>query len=66
MGTISITGGTFSSDPSVYVVGNGSANIVKRDGSEGAYTYTVLAKSGLTSGVYLVLRTVSSNTYRSY
>ena len=53
VGTISITGGTFSSDPSVYVVGNGSANIVKRDGSEGAYTYTVLAKSGLTSGVYL-------------
>lgn len=51
--TISITGGTFSSDPSVYVVGNGSANIVKRAGSEGAYTYTVLAKSGLTSGVYL-------------
>ena len=51
--TISITGGTFSSDPSVYVVGNGNTNIVKRDGSEGAYTYTVLAKSGLTSGVYL-------------
>ena len=51
--TIAISGGTFSSDPSVYVVGNGSANIVKRDGSEGAYTYTVLAKSGLTSGVYL-------------
>ena len=34
-------------------MGNGSANIVKRAGSEGAYTYTVLAKSGLTSGVYL-------------
>ena len=51
--TIAISGGTFSSDPSVYVVGNGSANIVKRAGSEGAYTYTVLAKSGLTSGVYL-------------
>ena len=51
--TISITGGTFSSDPSVYVVGNGNTNIVKRAGSEGAYTYTVLAKSGLTSGVYL-------------
>ena len=48
-----ITGGKFSSDPSVYVVGNGNTNIVKRDGSEGAYTYTVLAKSGLTSGVYL-------------
>ena len=51
--TISITGGTFSSDPSVYVVGNGNTNIVKRAGSEGAYTYTVLARSGLTSGVYL-------------
>ena len=51
--TIAISSGTFSSDPSVYVVGNGSANIVKRAGSEGAYTYTVLAKSGLTSGVYL-------------
>lgn len=51
--TISITGGTFSSDPSVHVVGNGNTNIVKRTGSEGAYTYTVLAKSGLTSGVYL-------------
>ena len=51
--TIAISGGTFSSDPSVYVVRNGSANIVKRAGSEGAYTYTVLAKSGLTSGVYL-------------
>ncbi len=34
-------------------MGNGNTNIVKRDGSEGAYTYTVLAKSGLTSGVYL-------------
>ena len=34
-------------------MGNGNTNIVKRAGSEGAYTYTVLAKSGLTSGVYL-------------
>ena len=51
--TIAISGGKFSSDPSVYVVGNGNTNIVKRDGSEGAYTYTVLAKSDLTSGVYL-------------
>ena len=51
--TISITGGTFSIDPRVHVVGNGNTNIVKRAGSEGAYTYTVLAKSGLTSGVYL-------------
>ena len=51
--TIAISGGKFSSDPSAYVVGNGNTNIVKRDGREGAYTYTVLAKSGLTSGVYL-------------
>ena len=51
--TIAVSGGKFSSDQSVYVVGNGNTNIVKRDGSEGAYTYTVLAKSGLTSGVYL-------------
>ena len=51
--TIAVSGGKFSSDPSVYVVGKGNTNIVKRDGSEGAYTYTVLAKSGLTSGVYL-------------
>ena len=51
--TIAISSGKFSSDPSAYVVGNGNTNIVKRDGSEGAYTYTVLAKSGLTSGVYL-------------
>lgn len=51
--TIAVSGGKFSSDPSVYVVGNGNTNIVKRDGSEGAYTYTILAKSGLTSGVYL-------------
>ena len=51
--TIAVSGGTFSSDPSVHVVCNGNTNIVKRAGSEGAYTYTVLAKSGLTSGVYL-------------
>ena len=51
--TIAVSGGTFSSDPSVHVVGNGNTNIVKRAGSEGTYTYTVLAKSGLTSGVYL-------------
>ena len=51
--TIAVSGGKFSSDPSAYVVNNGSANIVKRDGSEGAYTYTVLARSSLTSGVYL-------------
>ena len=51
--TISITGGTFSFDPSTNVKNNGTDYIVKRAGSEGAYTYTVLAKSGLTSGVYL-------------
>ena len=50
---VKINDGYFTSDPSAYVVNNGSANIVKRDGSEGAYTYTVLARSGLTSGVYL-------------
>ena len=51
--TISITGGTFSFDPSTKVKNNGTDYIVKRAGSEGAYTYTVLARSGLTSGVYL-------------
>ena len=51
--TITITGGTFSFDPSTKVKNNGTDYIVKRAGSEGAYTYTVLAKSGLTSGVYL-------------
>ena len=51
--TISITGGTFSFDPSTKVKNNGTDYIVKRAGSEGTYTYTVLAKSGLTSGVYL-------------
>ena len=50
---VKINDGYFTSDPSAYVVNNGSANIVKRDGSEGAYTYTVLARSSLTSGVYL-------------
>ena len=65
--TIAVSGGTFSSDPSVHVVGNGNTNIVKRDGSEGAYTYTVLAKSGLTSGVYLTdpSRALASNYYVS-
>ena len=51
--TISITGGTFSFDPSTKVKNNGTDYIVKRAGSEGAYTSTVLAKSDLTSGVYL-------------
>ena len=50
---VEISGGTFSFDPSTKVKNNGTDYIVKRDGSEGAYTYTVLAKSGLTSGVYL-------------
>lgn len=44
-----ITGGTFSSDPSAYT---STGSIVKRDGTS-AYTYTVLPKSGLTSGIYL-------------
>ena len=50
---VEISGGTFSFDPSTKVKNNGTDYIVKRDGSEGAYTYTVLTKSGLTSGVYL-------------
>ena len=50
---VEISGGTFSFDPSTRVKNNGKDYIVKRAGSEGAYTYTVLAKSGLTSGVYL-------------
>ena len=50
---VEISGGTFSFDPSTKVKNNGTDYIVKRAGSEGAYTYTVLAKSGLTSGVYL-------------
>lgn len=44
-----LVGGTFSSDPSDYVAAN---TIVRRNGSS-AYTYTVLAKSDLKSGVYL-------------
>ena len=48
-----ITGGTFSSDPSDYVESNGTNNIVKRSGSEGSYTYTVIAKKNLTDGVYM-------------
>ena len=46
---ISITGGKFNIDPSVYVA---SGYIVKRDGTS-AYTYTVLVKSNLTSGIYM-------------
>ena len=65
--TISITGGTFSFDPSTKVKNNGTDYIVKRAGSEGAYTYTVLAKSGLTSGVYLTdpSAALASNYYVS-
>lgn len=48
-GSISITGGTFSSDPSAYVEGNGTNYIVRKDTS----SYTVLAKLNLTSGTYL-------------
>ena len=52
--TWSITGGTFSTNPSEYVVENGVKYIVKRDGDADAnYVYTVLLKSNLTSGVYL-------------
>ncbi len=48
-----ITGGTFSTNPSAYVKENGTNYFVKRAGSEGSYTYTVLAKGDLTTGVYL-------------
>ena len=51
--TIAVKGGTFSSDPTAYVAENGTSNIVKRNGSAESYTYTVMAKSGLTSGVYM-------------
>ncbi|RHR08100.1 hypothetical protein DWX58_09755 [Pseudoflavonifractor sp. AF19-9AC] len=47
--SLTITGGTFSSDPSAYT---STGSIVKRDGTS-TYTYTVLPKSGLTSGIYL-------------
>ncbi len=52
-GQITITGGTFSTDPSAYVKENGTNYFVKRAGEEGSYTYTVLAKGNLTTGVYL-------------
>ncbi len=48
-----IAGGTFSTDPSDYVKENGENYFVKRAGSEDSYTYTVLAKGDLTTGVYL-------------
>lgn len=49
-GVITVKGGTFSSDPSDYVA---DSYIAQRNGREGSYTYTVIAKSGLTSGVYM-------------
>ena len=53
-GVINVTGGTFKADPSTYVKDlEEKSYIVKRNGSEGSYTYTVLEKSGLKSGVYL-------------
>ena len=53
-GNINVTGGTFTADPSTYVKDlDEKSYIVKRNGSEGDYTYTVLEKSNLTSGVYL-------------
>ncbi len=52
-GQITITGGTFSTDPSAYVKENGTNYFVKRAGEEGSYTYTVLTKDNLTTGVYL-------------
>ncbi len=50
---LTITGGTFTGDPSTYVENIGESYIVKRNGSEENYTYTVLSKSNLTSGVYM-------------
>ncbi|MDO4516190.1 MAG: S-layer homology domain-containing protein [Bacillota bacterium] len=47
---LNISGGTFSADPTAYLADN---TIVKRNGSAEPYTYTVLAKANLTSGVYL-------------
>ena len=56
-----INGGTFSSDPTSYVA---DGYIVKRDGTS-AYTYTVLVKNNLTSGIYMADPTGStaSNYY---
>ncbi len=47
--TLRITGGTFGSDPTAYLA---EGYIAKRSGSENAYTYEVIAKSNLKSGVY--------------
>ena len=45
-GTISISGGTYTSDPTAYVA---SGAIARKDGDA---QFTVVAKSNLTSGVY--------------
>ena len=45
--TLSVTGGTFSSDPTAYVAGG---YIAKKNSET---EYAVIAKSGLTSGVYM-------------
>ena len=45
-GTLSLTGGTYSSDPTAYVA---DTHIARKDGDA---QYTVVAKSNLTSGVY--------------
>ena len=50
---LTITGGTFTADPSAYVKDNETNYIVKRSGEAESYTYTVLKKANLTSGVYL-------------
>lgn len=45
-GTLSLTGGTYSSDPTAYVA---DTHIARKDGDA---QYTVVAKANLTSGVY--------------
>ena len=47
---MTVTGGTFSTNPTDYVA---DGYIAQRSGSEGSYTYTVIAKNNLTSGVYM-------------
>lgn len=53
---VSVTGGTFSTDPSTYVA---SGYIVMKNGD----TFTVMTNSGLTSGTYLSQPNVASGYY---
>ena len=52
-GSIAISGGAFTVDPSDFVVKNGTANFVKRTGTADSYRYEVVAKANLGEGVYL-------------